>query len=73
MFARNVEACKADAYLGRARAIAQLFGDEIANAQALKQAGPMKLLNDEHDVQASPSRFAWLFAPYLSSLYAASP
>ncbi len=68
-FARNVEVCKPDAYLGRARAIAQLFADEIDNAQALKQAGPMKLLNDEHDVQASPSRFAWLFAPYLSSLY----
>jgi len=68
-FARDVAACKADSYIERARAIAQLFADEITNAAELKKAGPMKLLNDEHDVQAAPSRFAWLFAPYLSSLY----
>jgi hypothetical protein len=68
-FARDVPICKADAYLGRARAIAQLFGDEIDDAPDVKKAGPMKLLKDEHDVQAAPLRFAWLFAPYLSSLY----
>lgn len=68
-FARDVPICKADAYLGRARAIAQLFGDEIDNAPDMKKAGPMKLLKEEHDVQAAPLRFAWLFAPYLSSLY----
>ena len=68
-FARDVPVCKADAYLGRARAIAQLFDDEIESAPSLKEAGPMKLLRDEHDVQAAPLRFAWLFAPYLSSMY----
>jgi hypothetical protein len=68
-FARDVPACQADAYIERSRAIAQLFADEIENAADLSKAGPMKLLKDEHDVQAAPLRFAWLFAPYLSSLY----
>lgn len=68
-FARDVPACKADTYIERALAIAQLFADEIDNAADASKAGPMKLLNDEHHVQAAPSRFAWLFAPYLSSLY----
>jgi len=68
-FARDVPICKADAYLGRARAIAQLFGDEIDNAPDMKKAGPMTLLKEERDVQAAPLRYAWLFAPYLSSLY----
>jgi hypothetical protein len=64
-----VKACQADAYIDRARAIAQLFADEVNSAPDLKRAGPMRLLNDEHVVQAAPSRFAWLFAPYLSTLY----
>lgn len=68
-FARDVPVCKADAYQGRAQAIAQLFEDEIAATQDKKQAGPMSLLRDERDVQAAPLRFAWLFAPYLSVLY----
>jgi hypothetical protein len=67
--ARDVPACNADTYIDRARAIAQLFADEIESAADKKKAGPMKLLDDEHDVQAAPSRYAWLFAPYLSSLY----
>ena len=32
-FARDVEACKADAQMGRARAISHLFNDEIENAK----------------------------------------
>jgi hypothetical protein len=68
-FARDVAACQADTYIERARAIAQLFADEIDSAADMSKAGPMKLLNDEHDVQNAPSRFAWLFAPYLTSLY----
>ncbi len=67
--ARDVAACLSDAYIDRSRAIAQLFADEIESAPDLNKAGPMKLLKDEHDVQASPLRFAWLFEPYLSSLY----
>ena len=68
-FARDVEACKADVHLGRARAIANLFNDEIENARDKKLTGPMKMLKEERDVQAAPLRYAWLFAPYLSSLY----
>ncbi|HMI89956.1 MAG TPA: hypothetical protein VK509_01270, partial [Polyangiales bacterium] len=68
-FARDVPACAADSYRERAHAIGQVFADEIDRVADKKKAGPMKLLNDEHDVQAAPSRFAWLFAPYLISLY----
>jgi hypothetical protein len=68
-FARDVPACQADTYIDRARAIAQLFADEIDSATDIHKADPMKLLTDEHDVQNAPSRFAWLFTPYLSALY----
>jgi hypothetical protein len=68
-FARDVPACNADSYIERARAIAQLFADEIVSAPDPKKAGPMRLLDDQHHVQAAPSRFAWLFAPYLNTLY----
>jgi hypothetical protein len=68
-FARDVPACQADSYIERARAIAQLFADEIDAAPDVSKAAAMKLLKDEHDVQNAPSRFAWLFTPYLTSLY----
>jgi hypothetical protein len=66
---RDVPICKADAYGARSQAIADLFEDETEDARKHKLPGPMLLLADERDVKATPARLAWLFTPYLSTLY----
>ena len=67
--ARDVPLCKADVHAGRADAIADLFADDTEAARKHGQLGPMIVLRDERDVQATPARLAWLFTPYLSTLY----
>ena len=44
---------------------------EAATAAVQRRAehGPMALLRDEREVQASPGKMAWLFEPYLQDLY----
>jgi hypothetical protein len=67
--ARDVQLCKADAHPARSDAIADLFADETESARAHGTSGPMQLLQDERAVQASPVRLAWLFTPYLATMY----
>jgi hypothetical protein len=67
--ARAVPICKTDVRAARSEAIADLFRDETEAARKQGQLGPMALLADERDVKATPARLAWLFTPYLSSLY----
>ncbi|HEX4351372.1 MAG TPA: hypothetical protein VHZ95_00635 [Polyangiales bacterium] len=67
--ARDVQICKADAHPARSDAIADLFADETEAARAHGQLGPLELLQDERAVQASPARLAWLFTPYLATMY----
>ena len=46
--------------------------DELAPKPAAHKPdllGPTVLLQDEREVQSSPARLAWLFTPYLNSLY----
>lgn len=66
---RDVALCKADVHAERSKAIADLFEEETEAARRQKQPGPMVLLLDERDVKATPARLAWLFTPYLSTLY----
>jgi hypothetical protein len=66
---RDVPICKADMHADRAAAIADLFADETEAARKHGELGPMVVLQDERDVQATPARLAWLFTPYLSTLY----
>jgi hypothetical protein len=67
--ARDVPLCKADTHSARSDAIADLFADETEAARKLGQPGPMVVLQDEREVQTAPTRLAWLFTPYLSTLY----
>jgi hypothetical protein len=66
---RDVPICKADMHAARSEAIADLFEEETEAARKQQQPGPLVLLADERDVKATPARFAWLFTPYLSTLY----
>jgi hypothetical protein len=66
---REVALCKTDVHAARSEAIADLFEEETEAARKNKQPGPMVLLLDERDVKATPARLAWLFTPYLSTLY----
>jgi hypothetical protein len=66
---RDVLLCKADAHATRSEAIAELFNDETETARKKRELGPCVLLQDEREVQGSPARLAWLFTPYLTSLY----
>jgi len=66
---REVEACKGDRFNGdRSDALAQLIADEMTGVTTA-HPGPLVLLRDERQVQLDPARLAWLFAPYLTSLY----
>jgi hypothetical protein len=67
--ARDVPLCKADAHGGRSDAIADLFADETEAARKLGKLGPLTLLQDEREVQTAPARMAWLFTPYLITMY----
>jgi len=73
---RDVAVCKNDLLADRSQAIAELISDElddernaIANGGKARDGGPMTLLGDERRVQQSPAKLAWLFEPYLTSLY----
>ena len=66
---RDVQICNSDVHAARSDAIADLFADETEFARAHKQLGPTVLLQDERAVQAAPARMAWLFTPYLATMY----
>jgi hypothetical protein len=68
---RAAEICKDDKLSDRSDAIAQLFEDELEAASGLGDIakGPLSLLREERQVQASPGKMAWLFEPYLQDLY----
>ena len=64
--------CKDDALSDRSDAIAQVFQNELQSAAAANlpaAQGPMSVLKDERQVQASPGKLAWLFEPYLQDVY----
>ncbi len=43
--------------------------DATAAVHGAVGSGPMSLLREEREVQASPGKLAWLFEPYLQDLY----
>src|SRR6185312_11676822 len=56
----------------RSDAIAQVVADEMdatAAVHGAAAAGPMSILREEREVQASPGKLEWLFDPYLEDLY----
>jgi hypothetical protein len=70
--ARATDLCKDDALAERSDAIAQVVSDEMdatAVAHGAAGAGPLALLHEEREVQASPGKLEWLFDPYLQDLY----
>jgi hypothetical protein len=69
---RAADICKDDALAGRSDTIAQVISDEMDATAAVHGptgAGPMSILHEEREVQASPGKLAWLFTPYLEDLY----
>jgi len=69
---KATDLCKDDALAQRSDAIAQVVSDEMDATAAVHGApgtGPMALLREEREVQASPGKLAWLFEPYLQDLY----
>ena len=69
---KATDLCKDDALAQRSDAIAQVVSDEMDATAAVHGAvatGPMALLHEEREVQASPGKLAWLFEPYLEDLY----
>jgi len=71
---RDAEICKGDKLAERSEAIADLIRDEMeawdASGDAKQNAlGPLSLLRNDRDVQASAGKMAWLFEPYLQDLY----
>jgi hypothetical protein len=69
---KAAEICKDDELGARSDAIAQVFQDELdaANAVGAAQAtGPLSILREEREVQATPGKMAWLFEPHLQDLY----
>ena len=69
---KAAEICKDDALAGRSEAIALVFQDELDAAEAVKAppaTGPMSILREEREVQATPGKMSWLFEPYLQDLY----
>ena len=69
---KAAEICKDDALSDRSDAIAQVFQNELQSAAAASlpaAQGPMSVLKDERQVQASPGKLAWLFEPYLQDIY----
>jgi hypothetical protein len=70
--AKDVDLCKDDVLSDRSDAIAQVFQNELQSAAAAgrpAEQGPMSVLKDERQVQASPGKLAWLFEPYLQDVY----
>jgi len=68
---RDAEICKDDKLGERSDAIAELVNEEM-DASGDKKAvgqGPLALLRNEREVQASVGKLAWLFEPYLQDLY----
>jgi hypothetical protein len=69
---KATDLCKDDALAQRSDAIAQVVSDEMDATAAVHGGaanGPMALLREEREVQASPGKLAWLFEPYLQDLY----
>jgi hypothetical protein len=69
---KATDLCKDDALAERSDAIAQVILDEMEATEAVRAPpanGPLSLLREERDVQASPGKMAWLFEPYLQDLY----
>jgi hypothetical protein len=69
---KATDLCKDDALAQRSDAIAQVVSDEMDATAAVHNAagsGPIALLREEREVQASPGKLAWLFEPYLQDLY----
>ena len=69
---KATDLCKDDALAERSDAIAQVVLDEMEATRAVGAPlgnGPLSLLHEERDVQASPGKMAWLFEPYLQDLY----
>ena len=69
---KATDLCKDDALAQRSDAIAQVVSDEMDATAAVHGAagsGPISLLHEEREVQASPGKLAWLFEPYLQDLY----
>jgi len=71
---RDASICKDDKLSDRSDSIADLVRDELnaldtsgdTNAAA---RGPLSLLRDDREVQASAAKLAWLYEPYLQDLY----
>jgi hypothetical protein len=69
---KATDLCKDDALAERSDAIAQVVSDEMDATAAVHSAagsGPLALLHEEREVQASPAKLEWLFDPYLQDLY----
>jgi hypothetical protein len=66
---RDAPICKDDVHGERSEAIADLLATETEAARKKNELGPLVLLRDERDVQSMPARLAWLFTPYLNTLY----
>jgi hypothetical protein len=69
---RATDLCKDDTLAERSDAIAQVVADEMDATAAVHgpaAAGPMSILREEREVQASPGKMEWLFDPYLEDLY----
>jgi hypothetical protein len=69
---KSAEICKDDELEARSDAIAQVFQDELEATAAVGASaanGPLAILREERDVQATPGKMAWLFEPYLQDLY----
>src|SRR5205085_425328 len=67
--AKAVPICDSDKLSDRSDAISTLISDEMEASLQSGKAGPLALLKDERQVQASPARLSWLFEPYLTDLY----
>lgn len=67
--ARAVPACDSDKLAERSAALAELVSDETQAAMAAQQIGPLKLLGEPREVEASLSRLLWLFTPLLNDIY----
>ena len=71
---RDASICKDDKLAGRSDSIADLFRDELnaldtSGDRQAAERGPLSLLRDDHEVQASVAKLAWLYEPYLQDLY----
>jgi hypothetical protein len=69
---RAAELCGDDKLSERSNAIAELLRDEMEAHNQLggdPRLSPLALLTDEEDVQRNAPKLAWLFEPYLQSLY----